>query len=87
MPIDMQAFKLEFATLMATLEKATECTVEADEEEFVDSLPAENVKGYQKALDWMIKHKKTSRIFASVALVAMASIAAVSAVNKKNYSI
>jgi hypothetical protein len=24
MPIDMQAFKLEFATLMATLEKATE---------------------------------------------------------------
>ena len=87
MPIDMQAFKLEFATLMATLEKATECTVEADEEEFVDNLPAENVKGYQKALDWMIKHKKTSRIFASVALVAMASIAAVSAVNKKNYSI
>ena len=87
MPIDMQAFKVEFATLMATLEKATENTVdsiEPEETEVIDNIPAENAKGYKKALNWMIKHKKTSRIVASVAIVAIASIAAVSAVNKKN---
>lgn len=84
MPIDMQAFKVEFATLMATLEKATESTAKADEEEIVNILPVENAKGYQKALDWMTKHKMTSRIVASVVIVAMASITAISAVNKKN---
>lgn len=85
MPIDMQAFKVEFATLMATLEKATENSDESVEtdEEVIDNLSSEDVKGYQKALYWMKKHKNTSRVIASVTLAAMASIAAVSATTNK----
>lgn len=86
MPIDMQEFKVEFATLMATLEKATEDlneSVEEDKTEVVDSVPTENTHLYQKAWNEMKTYKKISGVVASVALVAMASIVAVSIANKK----
>ena len=87
MPIDMQAFKNDFASLMATLEKASSAKEEGAEGETSPVMAAgaaeENIKGYSTAFAWLKKHKIVSRLVASVAVVALASIAVASAASKR----
>ena len=88
MPIDMQEFKNDFATLMATLEKASETKEEPVEDEPIQTVAEtveaeEQTKGYHTAVAWFKKHKIASHLVASVAVVALASIAVVSATTKR----
>ncbi len=87
MPIDMQEFKRDFANLMAILEKAKEESSEQTESIIKDDViiaEEANDKFYNNALNWLKKHRVSSRIVASVALVAFASVAAVSATTHNN---
>ena len=81
MPINMQDFKNGFATLMATIEKASKTKEEPAEDAMVAKTveTEEQVKGYHTAVEWFKKHKITSRLVASIAVVALASIAVASA--------
>ena len=88
MPIDMQEFKSDFATLMATLEKASETKAEAVAETtnpiVTEPFPTEETtKSYNTAVSWFKKHKITSHLVAPVAVVTLASIAFVSATIKR----
>ena len=87
LPLDMSEFKNTFAVLMTTLENASEnksdpTDEDPDQTSSLKDRSKPSANDYNAAVNWFKKHKITSRLVASVAVVALASIAVVSATAK-----